>query len=94
MVKIKATDYLDRFLTNEDGMVLFNIISPILEKGEKVVVSFEDVDCLPTSFVNTAFIPLLGILSFTEIKKLLSFEKTNSQINNVIKMRFFDELES
>ncbi|NEN75582.1 STAS-like domain-containing protein [Pelistega sp. NLN82] len=68
--------------------MLFRIIHPYLEQGEQVIVSFEGVDSLPSSFVNTALLPLLHHFSFKTIKESLFFENTNSQINTMIKDRF------
>lgn len=91
-IEIIAKNHIDSFLTNEDGDKFFYIIFPPLKRGEEVTVSFKDIDCLPSSFVNTAFLPLLKFLSFEQIKSQLSFKDTNSQINKMIKMRFFDEV--
>lgn len=93
MIKIIARNHLERFLTNEDGFLLLNIIRPHLQQGEKVIISFDGVDSLPSSFVNTALLPLLHDLPFSKIKEYLSFEDTNSQINSMIKDRFKSAIE-
>ncbi|MGE4471058.1 MAG: STAS-like domain-containing protein [Desulfovibrio sp.] len=88
MGTIKITDHLNRWLTNEDGAVIFEQIRPYLEKDEPVVVSFEGVSSVPTSFVNSAFLELLVSFPFSKIKEKLTFVHTNRQINAIINKRF------
>lgn len=80
-----------RCYTNEDGTKVLNFILPFLKKGEAVCISFKGVDAVPSSFVNTAFIPLLDHFDFEYIKKSLTFTHTSRQINEIIKSRFVFE---
>jgi len=81
-------DHIERCSSNEDGIVLFNKIRPRLEGNEHIIVSFEGVSGVPTSFVNAAFIELLREFSFTHVRTHLSFANTSPQINSIINKRF------
>jgi hypothetical protein len=85
---IKIKNITERCYTNEDGTKVYNFILPFLKKGGDINVSFEGVDAVPSSFVNTAFIQLLNDFSFEDVKKHLTFSNTSRQINEIIKSRF------
>jgi hypothetical protein len=85
---IKVLDHVERCYSNADGEVIFALIQPIISKGEQVTVSFAGVDSLPSSFVNSAFIPLLEHYSFDIIRRSLRFVDSTKQINEMIKKRF------
>ncbi|MGJ0740224.1 STAS-like domain-containing protein, partial [Enterococcus casseliflavus] len=73
---------------NDDGDKLFNIIVDNFENDNPIQVSFKGIDSLNSSFVNSAFIMLLDIYTFNEIREKLSFVDTNKQINLLILGRF------
>lgn len=85
---IRALDVVKQCYSNDDGNKLYSVISSRLKSKEKTVISFEGVDSIPSSFVNSAFIILLDQFDFDEIKRLLSFQKTTPQINEMIRSRF------
>lgn len=85
---IRAIDFVKQCATNEDGDIIYHVVEPHLRRDERVTVSFEGIDAVSTSFINTAFITLLDQFSFPFIKKHLGFTDTNSQINDVIRSRF------
>lgn len=85
---IKVSDITKRCYTNEDGTKVYNYILPLLTRGDHVCLSFEGVDAVPSSFVNTAFIQLLKDFKFEDVKEHLQFSNTSRQINDIIKSRF------
>lgn len=85
---IRVLDHVERCYNSADGKVIHDVIEARLKKNEQVVVSFDGVDSVPSSFVNTALISLLETFDFQRIKNLLRFKDTNSQINEMIKTRF------
>ena len=93
MVHIKIVDVLNSYYTNDDGDKLFDIIVSKLSSGNSVEISFEEIDSINSSFVNSAFIRLLDLYTFDEIRKKLSFTHTNKQINLLILNRFKFEVE-
>lgn len=93
MVHIRIIDVLDSYYTNDDGDKLFAIIINKLSSGNSVEVSFEGIDSVNSSFVNSAFIRLLDSYTFDEVRKKLSFTNTNRQINLLILNRFKFEVE-
>jgi hypothetical protein len=90
---IKILDFVNRCMTNEDGLIIFNLINPLLNNGQHVIVSFQGVDGVTTSFINSAFIDLLQNHSFEYIRKNINFTNTTKNINELIKKRFYFEIE-
>lgn len=88
MVLIDVKTALKNYYTNDDGDKLFNIIVDNFENDNPIQVSFKGIDSLNSSFVNSAFIRLLDIYTFNEIREKLSFVDTNKQINLLILGRF------
>lgn len=85
---LKAAEISGRCYNQEDGAKLFTALAARLRKREKIAVSFEGVDTVPSSFVNAAFIVLLEEFSFEVIKASIQFIKTTRQINEMIRSRF------
>ncbi|MFM0218247.1 STAS-like domain-containing protein [Paraburkholderia caledonica] len=85
---IRALDIVRHCYSNADGQKIFDAIVDYVRRGERVVVSFDGVDAVPSSFVNSAFIALLDQFPFDRIKQTLSFSKTTPQINEMIRSRF------
>lgn len=92
MVIIDVKKFLPGHYSNADGNILYDEIAYILNKGEKIKVSFKGINGLNSSFVNSAFIQLLNDFSFDYIKENLSFTDTSKQINQLILSRFKFEM--
>ncbi|WP_270659701.1 STAS-like domain-containing protein [Enterococcus thailandicus] len=88
MVLINIVNHLNSYYTNDDGDKLFHIIVEKINAGESVEISFEGIDSINSSFVNSAFISLLDFYTFDEIRKKVNFINTNKQINLLILNRF------
>jgi len=87
-VVIRALDLVDQCYSNADGQKVYEAVVVCIARGEKVTVSFDGVDAVPSSFVNSAFIALLEKFPFEQIKRTLFFKQTTPQINEMIKSRF------
>jgi len=85
---IRALDLVRQCYTQADGEKVFKELLPRLQRGERVSLSFEGVETVPSSFVNTSLIHLLDKVSFETIKQNLRFVDTTRQINEMIKRRF------
>lgn len=85
---IRVLDFVDRCYNTEDGQIIHDVIVDKLGEDAVLTVSMEGVDWVPSSFVNSAFITLLDMLAFSDIKKRLKFVNTTSQINEMIRTRF------
>ena len=88
MVTIKVLDHVERCYSNQDGAKIQHIILSHFTTGEKISVSFDGVDGVTSSFINTALIELLDHYDFSVIKTNLKFVKSNKQINEMIRSRF------
>ena len=60
----------------------------MLDNGEYVSISFNGIDSVTSSFVNSALIELLEYHSFDYIKSNMTFKNTNREVNMIIKKRF------
>ena len=72
----------------EDGDVIFRLILPLVQAGEKVVVDFSGITSVPSAFVNAAFVRLLEHVTFNQVRNTLSFTQSTRQINQLIRSRF------
>jgi len=91
LVNIRIKDYTNQVYSNHDGMVIYKQIVKQFQEGNKVVISFDGIDAINTSFLNSAFIELLNDYNFDFIKRNISFSNSTNQINNMIKSRFASE---
>jgi len=85
---IRALDLVRQCYSQDDGQKVFDVLYPRLKQGERIELSFEGVDTVPSSFINTALIHLLDVLTFDTIKSNLRFVDTTKQINQMIRSRF------
>ena len=85
---IKIKDHIERCYSNADGLVIYNIIEDYIRSNFPLTVSFQGIDSVTSSFVNSAFIELLNHFSFGHVKSYLRFVDSTSQINEMIKRRF------
>lgn len=85
---IRVLDHVDSCSTTADGEIIFSVLKPLIEKGSSVVVSFDGIGAVPSSFINSAFIPFISLIGFERVKTTLSFTNSNRHINETIKRRF------
>jgi hypothetical protein len=86
---IKVLDLAPSATTTEDGRAVFGVICAALvaDRITRVEVSFSGVNIATSSFVNTAFVPLLDLAPLDELKKRVRVVHSNRQINDMIKTR-------
>lgn len=89
---LKVLNHVQHCYTNNDGQVIKEQILKEIQNNDNVVVSFEGVDSVSSSFLNTALIDLLEIYSFNEIKQKIKFSNSSKSINDAIKRRFSFEV--
>lgn len=85
---VRVLDHVSQCYSNDDGQLIYQEITKELSRKKNVTVSFEGVDGVTSSFVNSALIALLEDYDFSYIKSNLSFTQTSKQINNLINQRF------
>jgi hypothetical protein len=88
MVTIRPLEHVPHCYTSNDGAVIGGMILQALDAGEDVTVSFEGVDSVPSSFVNSAFLDLLDHYDYETLKQRLKITHSTRQINHMIKSRF------
>jgi hypothetical protein len=84
---IQVNTLIATAITETDGDTVFAQLNRELECQDVVTLSFFGLKTASTSFVNTAFVPLLDLMSFGEIKRRLRIVESTRQINHVIKWR-------
>ncbi len=89
---LRIVDHVNQCYSNADGEVIKRILIQNLDIGERVIVSFEDIDSASSSFINSAFIELLEHYNFDYIKSHLGFANTTRTLNENIKRRFTFEV--
>lgn len=87
MVILKVTSIAKKAYTFEDGQIVYTKIHEAFEKGDGVILSFEGVDSIPSSFANGCFVKLLETYGMQRIKSSLKIENSTKQINGMIKAR-------
>lgn len=92
MVILKVVDHINHCYTNADGDVIKEQILRHFKSGEKVSLSFAEIDSVSSSFLNSALIELLDNYSFDFIKSNLGFVNSTKAINEAIKRRFSFEV--
>lgn len=92
MVVIIVKELVDNVTDNQSGLVLLEAIQEAFEKKQKVVILFESIPYISTSFINSAFINLLEDYTFEAIKTNLTFKNSIAQINQLIRERFSLEI--
>lgn len=88
MVNVRIKDYVEYAYTYEEGQKIFDIIFPLIAKGEKVSISFDGIKAVPSSFVNSAILQLLQNFSIDQIRSSLMISDSTVYINDVIKIGF------
>ena len=66
---------------------LLILIRDLLKSGKKISISFEGVGGITSSFVNSAFVPLLEDCPLSELKEKIVFVNTIKQQNEILKKR-------
>jgi hypothetical protein len=84
---VRILDHVANCSSYADGDTIFNIIEPVIKRGEDVVLSFEGVEAVPSSFVNASIVRLIEVVSLKEIKMHLKVINSTRQINALIRGR-------
>lgn len=84
---IRVLDHVERCTSYAEGEVIFNLIAPLIVKGEDVTLSFEGVDAVPSSFVNAAIVRLTEVAPLGDVRKHLKVVDSTRQINDMIRSR-------
>ncbi|MFB6473038.1 STAS-like domain-containing protein [Paenibacillus glucanolyticus] len=89
---LKIKDHVNQCYSNADGDIIRREIISGFNRGDKIIVSFKELDSASSSFINTAFIELLDQYDFDFIKQNLGFADASRTINETIKRRFAFEV--
>ena len=88
---IKVRDIVPACDTNAHGDALRDAILRALKTSAVVDISFAGVTAATTSFVSSAFVDLLQVMSLSDIKARIRIGNSSRQINDMIRMRLARE---
>jgi hypothetical protein len=90
---IRILDYISQVDSYRDGQRIYDLIAAPLANGEDVVLSFEGVDAVPSSFVNASILRVAEILPVSAVKAHLKIVDSTRQINDLVRsrMRFLEQ---
>lgn len=84
---IRVKDLAPAAYTNDDGDAVYAALAAELAHASEVTVNFAGVDAVTTSFVNSAFVPLLEQLGFEEFKRRIRIVDATKPTIELIKHR-------
>lgn len=87
MVTINIRDVAGFGDTADQGRIAYDFISRALDSDGSVIISFEGVPTVTSSFVNVAFVDLLRRHSFATIKDRVRVISASRQIAEMIRTR-------
>lgn len=85
---IRPLDHVANCYTWDSGAVISRLIRNAFARGDTVTITFSGITDVPSSFVNAAFVSLLGDYSFDFIKAHLKITNASRQIVGMISHRF------
>lgn len=88
MVTITIKDHVSEGFTNDDGALLYGVIKEYLHKNDTIILSFEGMTSISSSFLNSSLVQVKEEIGFSELKRRFKFIKTNQSINSTIRTRF------
>lgn len=88
MVTITIKDHVSEGFTNDDGALLYGVIQKHLYENDLIVLSFEGMTSISSSFLNSSLVQVKEEIGFNELKRRFRFIKTNQSINSTIRTRF------
>ncbi|WP_076448113.1 STAS-like domain-containing protein [Roseivivax lentus] len=77
--------------TSSQGAEVYSKLRDSLRMNVAFTVDFIDIPNVTSSFVNTAFVPLLTEFSFSEVKARMSVINANRQVASMLRDRMLKE---
>lgn len=88
MTEIRIADKLKQFSTYEDGFRIYKIIKMAFDEDKTVVLSFDSITAVPSSFVNGCFSKLIDDFGVDAVKQSIRITQSTVLINNMIRRKF------
>lgn len=88
MTEIRIADKLKQFSTYEDGFRIYKIIKSAFDEDKTVVLSFDSITAVPSSFVNGCFSKLIDDFGVDSVKQSIRITQSTVLINNMIRRKF------
>lgn len=85
---IVALDHIPHCFSQDDGIVLHDLLAPDFASGRKVTLSFAGVEDVTSSFVNAALVPFVEEYGSATVKSQLKVVRATSQVADTIRRCF------
>lgn len=84
MTTIKIKDITTGTFTNDDGLSVFNSIDSAISENNTIILSFEGISSLSSSFLNSSFGEIIEKFGFDFLKNKIKITKYTPQLSNLI----------
>ena len=87
MKNLVLKDIVKNSSSNEEGLVLFNLLSDAYVNKTKIILHIDSDSSISSSFLNTSIGEFLDLYGFTNFKETVKFKGNKSQferLNNYI----------
>lgn len=84
MKTIKVKDITNGTFTNEDGLSVYNAIDSAISEKDSIILSFEGITSLSSSFLNSSFGEIIEKFGFDFLKNKIKITKYTPQLSILI----------
>lgn len=88
LTEIKIINKVPTYSTFENGSTVYFAIRNELANGNNIVLSFEGIAGVPSSFVNGLFNKLIEEIGIDGIKQRIRITHSTRMINDMLKRKF------
>ena len=81
---VHVLDHVPQCYSADDGAVIASVLRGALNRNTNVILSFDGVADVPSSFINAALVSLLDDFSFQKIRAIVSIVDANAQIGEMV----------
>ncbi|MDY4251678.1 STAS-like domain-containing protein [Clostridium sp.] len=87
MFNLKIIDVINSefAVSPEDGDIIFDLIKEKIDKEEKIIIDFSNIDIMTTAFLNNAVGKLYNIYDKEKLNKYISMKNISKSDLNLVK---------
>jgi hypothetical protein len=83
MKSLSINNLVKNTSTNEEGIILFNVLNNAFLNNELLIISLDSISSLSSSFLNTSIGEFMDIYGYENLKKTLKIKGTKSQFEKI-----------
>lgn len=73
--------------TNDQGMKIYDLLSPMIRQGVSVDLDFFGVSNVTSSFVNSSLVQLIDDFGYDRVRSVVNIKGVNKQIGTLLRDR-------